>query len=131
MNTQNKITTDLKIAMKEKNEDVKSILRVVIGEFNRVGKEVSDDKAIAIIKKMVENAKEVNNTNEVSILKKYLPSQMDELELKRVLMNHLMNLGERPAMKHMGSTMKYLKENYSGQYDGKMASKIVRELINA
>ena len=32
--------------------------------------------------------------------------------------------------KIMGVIMKWLKDNYAGKYDGKMASKIVGELLN-
>ena len=122
------INSDLKNAMREKNVEVRDLLRVVIGEFNRIDKTVSDEKALSIIKKMVENAKEQGNTGEVTILEAYLPTQMDELELKRVLMNHIMNLNT-PTMKDMGGVMGWLKKNHGGTYDGKLASTLVRELL--
>lgn len=127
---QEKIKNDLKSAMINKDEERKSLLRVVIGEFNRIGKELSDEKAISIIKKMLDNAIEQRNDSDVLILEPYLPSQMDELELKRVLMNYLMNLEHSPTMKDMGGAMKFLKDNYGGQYDGKIASLLIKELIN-
>ena len=49
---QEQISIDLRTAMKNKDENVKSLLRVVIGEFGRVGKELSDDQVVSIIKKM-------------------------------------------------------------------------------
>ena len=128
MTIQEQVKADLKTAMLNKDEAKKSILRVLIGEFNREGKEVSDEKATAIIKKMVVNANDMGNTSEAALLEVYLPSQMDELELKRVLMNYIMNM-DSPSMKDMGIVMAYLKENYSGQYDGKLASTLVRELL--
>lgn len=45
--------------MFQKNESVKSLLRVIIGEFNRVGKEISDSEATQILKKMVKNAQDM------------------------------------------------------------------------
>ena len=129
MTIQEIIITDMKQALREKNEKVRDLLRVVIGEFNRQGKEVSDDVAISIIKKMVQNARDQDVISEAKILEFYLPSQMDELELKRVLMNHIMNYDESPTMKNMGEIMSLLKENYTGQYDGKLASTLVRELL--
>lgn len=129
MSVQETINCDVKNAMREKNVEVRDLLRVVIGEFNRVDKIVGDEKALAIIKKMVDNAKEQGNDGEVTILEKYLPSQMDELELKRVLMNHIMNLNS-PTMKDMGSIMGFLKQNHGGTYDGKLASSLVRELLS-
>lgn len=129
MTVQETVNSNVRNAMKTKNVEVRDLLRVVIGEFNRVDKVVSDDKALAIIKKMVINAKEQGNTSEVRILEAYLPQQMDELELKRVLMNYIMNLDHAPTMKDMGVTMGFLKQNYGGTYDGKLASTIVRELL--
>ena len=128
MTVQETISNDVKNAMREKNVEVRDLLRVVIGEFNRIDKVVSDEKALSIIKKMVENAKEQGNTGEVTILEQYLPTQMDELELKRVLMNHIMNLNT-PTMKDMGGVMGWLKKNHGGTYDGKLASTLVRELL--
>ena len=128
MTIQETISNDVKNAMREKNVEVRDLLRVVIGEFNRIDKTVSDEKALSIIKKMVENAKEQGNTGEVTILEAYLPTQMDELELKIVLMNHIMNLNT-PTMKDMGGVMGWLKKNHGGTYDGKLASTIVRELL--
>ena len=128
MTVQETISNDVKNAMREKNVEVRDLLRVVIGEFNRIDKTVSDEKALSIIKKMVENAKEQGNTGEVTILEAYLPTQMDELELKRVLMNHIMNLNS-PTMKDMGGVMGWLKKNHGGTYDGKLASTLVRELL--
>lgn len=129
MTVQDKIRRDLKEAMIARKTHVRDLLRVVIGEFNREGKTVSDERAIAIMKKMIENAKDQGNEIEVTILEAYLPQQMDKLELKRVLMNQIMNMNS-PTMKDMGSVMGWLKGNYAGQYDGKMASTLVRELLN-
>ena len=53
MTVQEHIVNDMKIAMREKNVEVRDLLRVVIGEFNREGKEVSDERATAVIKRMV------------------------------------------------------------------------------
>lgn len=128
MSIQKQINADLKTAMLKKEVEVRDLLRVVIGEFNREGKDVSDEKASAIIKKMVHNAKDQGNAGEVTILEVYLPQQLDELELKRVLMNHIMNMNS-PSMKDMGSVMAWLKQNFAGQYDGKVASTLVRELL--
>ena len=46
MSLQEQIREDMVAAMKSKNPDVVSLLRVVSGEFGRIGKDVSDDQAI-------------------------------------------------------------------------------------
>lgn len=127
MSLQSKINADLKSAILSKNEFQKSILRVLIGELNRVDKIVSDDKVQGIIKKMIENAKIVGNLNEVEYLEKYLPQQLSESELKSIIINLVSK--NSYTVKDMGKVMTFLKENFSGQYDGKLASAIVKEIL--
>ena len=128
MTIQETINVDLKLAMLNKEVAKKDLLRVVIGEFNRVDKTVSDEKAISIIKKMAENAKDQGNTNEIPILEVYLPSQLDADELG-IKINEIIDDLEATSMKDMGRVMGELKATYGGTYDGKLASTLVRELL--
>jgi uncharacterized protein YqeY len=128
MTIQEQINSDLKTAMKEQNEKVKSLLRVVIGELNRKGKVVGDDQVIATIKKMIEGAKETGNLDEVPILENYLPQQLGEAELS-ALISALIYSNNYTA-KDMGKIMATLKEKHSGKYDGKLASTIAKELLS-
>lgn len=128
MTIQEHIVNDMKIAMREKNVEVRDLLRVVIGEFNREGKDVSDEKATATIKKMVQNAKDQGNDSEATILEVYLPQQMDENELTLII-NQIITVNGFDSMKDMGKVMSELKNDHAGQYDGKMASTLVRELL--
>jgi len=125
MNLQEKIKADMVAAMKNKNEDVKSLLRVVLGEFNQIGKEVSDEDAIRIIKKMKENAIEMGNQIEVDILDPYLPSMLEPKQLE-ILIKGIIQKNSFEGMKDMGKVMGELKTNYGSTYDGKLASDIVR-----
>lgn len=127
MTIQEQIGVDLKQAMLQKNEGVKSLLRVVIGEFNRVGKEVSNEKATSIIKKMIDNAKEIGNQNEVTILESYVPKQLDEDTLKSIIGSIIVE--NHYTVKDMGKIMAELKERFAGQYDGKLASTIIKSQL--
>lgn len=128
MSIQKQINADLKTAMLKKEVEVRDLLRVVIGEFNREGKDVSDEKASAIIKKMIQNAKDQGNTGEVTILEVYLPQQLSKEELT-LLINTEIEVEGYNSMKDMGKVMSWLKANFVGQYDGKVASGVVRELL--
>lgn len=128
MTIQEHIKNDLTIAMREKNEGMKSILRVVIGEFNRIGKEVSDEQAISILKKMRQNAIDQGNVDEQASLELYLPVQMDGEKLNVVIENIISDLG-CSSIKDMGKVMAELKLRHDGTYDGKEASAIVRKLL--
>lgn len=131
MTLQKQISLDLKKAILSKSDDEKNILRVVIGEFNRQGKDISDEAAISTIKKMVENATQQGNREEVLILEKYLPKQIDDVELKKIVLNYFETLNRSVTMKDMGGAMNFLKQNYGGKYDGKTASNLIKELINS
>jgi uncharacterized protein YqeY len=140
MRIQEQIDLHLTNAILTSNKEVKSILRVLIGEFNRVDKIVSDEKAISIIKKMVDNAKERNmnevdenrrasNFSEISILETYLPKQLSESELKTILEELINSNGY--TLKDMGKIMAFLKATYNGQYDGKLASELIKIVFTA
>lgn len=125
---QKKIQLDLKNAMLNKQDETRDLLRVVIGEMNREGKELPDARVMAIIKKMIENAKLVNKPNEIVILEKYLPSQLDEATLKQEIVK-IISEKAYTNIKEMGKVMADLKTKYAGQYDGQVASKLVKEIF--
>lgn len=129
MTLQKQINEHLKNAILTSNTNLKSILRVLIGEMNRIDKEVSDDKVISIVKKMIENAKLLNNETEVEILSTYLPKQMTADELK-VVINHIINYTNLTTKKDMGKIMSLLKTNHGGTYDGKEASSILNQILD-
>lgn len=131
MSIQEKVLTDLTSAIKNKDEVKKSILRVAIGEFNRVDKIVSDEKATGILNKMVENLKMAPTANgviEVDILTGYLPKQMSKEELE-VIIADLITSTSATSVKEMGKIMGGLKQ-YAGQYDGKLASEIIKSKLS-
>jgi len=60
---------------------------------------------------------------EIEILNGYLPKQMTEDELRSVISDFKAeNIGA-----NVGSIMSFLKTNYAGLYDGKMASQLAKE----
>jgi len=126
MTVSQQIIADMKTAMKTKNAPTRDLLRVVIGEFNRIGKEVSDEKALAIIKKMKINADEQKNDFERDVLNSYLPTQLSELELSNII-QEIVSTGVVGS--NMGAIMGILKRDYGGTYDGKMASTLVKSFL--
>ena len=128
MNLQEQINADLKAAMLNRDVEVRDLLRVVIGEFNREGKIVPNDKVLSIVKKMIDNGQIIGNLNEIEILKKYLPEQLSEEKLNSLITALIFN--NNYTIKDIGKIMGVLKSNYSGQYDGKVASAMIKEKLN-
>ena len=128
MNLQEKINADLKAAMIGGFTDRKDLLRVLIGEFNRIGKSLSDQEVVSIIKKMVENAKEMNNKFEIDVLSEYLPQMLTTDQLK-VVIEDIIKTNNFNSIKSMGAVMNELKVKYPSKYDGKIASELIKELL--
>lgn len=58
---------------------------------------------------------------EKEVLMSYLPQQMSAEQLKEAV--------KKSGATNIGEAMKYLKANHDGQYDGKLASTVVKEVI--
>jgi uncharacterized protein YqeY len=128
MTVQEKIKNDLKVAMQTSNKEVRDLLRVVLGEFDRIGKELSDEQATAVIKKMVANANEMNNEGEANYLAQYLPKELSEHDLANIIQK-IITYNGYDSMKDMGSIMGKLKQEHPNQYDGKLASILVKKAL--
>lgn len=124
-----KIKKDLKEALLERDENKKNILRVILSESQRIGKDVSDDEVYNIIKKLMDNAKQINNKEEIDILNKYMPKLLEEDELNDIIRDLIKKEGYS-SMKDIGKIMSYLKSNYGSSYDAKIASTIAKKNLN-
>jgi uncharacterized protein len=129
MSLQTQIREDMVAAMKTRDRDTVDLLRVVAGEFGRemkdVTKELSDEEALKVIRKMSENAKELGNQAEVDILDKYLPQMFSESHIV-LIVNEIIQQNGYSGMQDMGKVMSQLK---SPLIDGKIASRVTRELL--
>ena len=85
----------------------------------------TDAKAIPVLqnlkKKLAESPAGPATDEEISILNRYLPKQLTEDELRVILREHCLDM-------NMGERMNYMKTNYVGQYDGKVAAQIAKEI---
>ena len=130
MTIQEQIKDDMVQAMREKNVELRDFLRVVMAEFSREGKELPDERVIAILKKLSANAAELNNDSEVKMLNKYLPSMLGPVQIK-VIVAGLIHAHGFSGMQDMGKVMQEIKKlPTSSQIDGKLSSSIVRELLS-
>ena len=130
MNVQNKVKEDMVNAMKNKETEKLNLLRVVIGEFGRIGKEVDNQKAIRIIRNMYENAKTVGSKFEMEVLDAYLPKMYSEEQVRALVANIIEAHGYK-TMKDLGGVMKALSNNPDAALiDKKYASAYAKELLS-
>ncbi len=146
MSLLSRIKKDQLQARKDRFTQVASVLTTLIGEASMAGKndgnrESTDLEVVAVIKKFIKNLDElmaiVGDGNdgfleamaEKMVLNVYLPSQLTSDEVADIVLKQI-DLLDDVSPKHMGKIMGHLKSNYAGQYDGKMASKVVKDLLN-
>jgi len=143
------INNNLKEAMKNKEADKLSVLRMLNAALQNEaiagGKKdagLSEEEAIKVIKKEVKKRKDsieqftaggrpelaANEQKEAEILAVYLPEEMSEEELKKVVAEVIAEMGE-VAPSQFGLVMKNVMAKTGGKADGGMVSKAVKEVL--
>jgi uncharacterized protein YqeY len=138
----------VKTAMRERNKEASTTLRMAISEFKKeeIDKkiEITDFLIVAIIHKMIKQRKDAasqfTNANrqeladkeirEIDILSVYLPEQMKESDIVANIAQEVALLGAS-SMQDMGKVMGVLKSKLQGKADMSVVSKKVKELLNA
>lgn len=143
-----KINADLLAARRANDAVAKGLLIPLISEANMVGKNKrngpsTDDEVMAMVKKFATNAEETirlltdrNATagllagpqRELEILNGYLPTQLTRDELL-VAVQAIVADKNLAGPKAMGTVMAELKTRHGGQYDGKMASEVTKQVL--
>lgn len=120
--------------LQRSNPVIYSLLGVLLGEIDRLpiprSQEPSEDQIYAIVKKLHESAKEMREYTEVAdrefeYLKDYIKAQLGRSEIEIIIAELLLQV---PNV-NLGVVMKHFKDNYSGQYDGKLVSQIAKEIL--
>jgi len=140
------LMADLKSAMKEKDNIKKAtvtMLRAAIKQKevdDRI--ELSDENIIDIIAKQIKQKKGAieefkkgdrqdlidEAENEIKILSCYMPEQLSNDEIKKIVESVVSELGAS-TMKDMGKVMSKVKEETKGRADGKVISDMVKEIL--
>lgn len=144
MTLEERITADMKVAMKSKDKVALRAIRAVkaailIAKTDGSGDVIDAAKEIQIVQKMVKQRKDSHTIfvdqgradlaevekEEIDIISKYLPEQMGEDELKKIITEIVSDLGAE-GMKDMGKVMGVASQKLAGKADGKTISSIVR-----
>lgn len=137
---------ELKDAMQNKDtlrKDTVTMLRAAILQVEKDNlKELSETEIEAIVAKEVKKRKEAipdyikggrediaeTLNKEIEILSKYLPEQLTEEEIRKLVEEAVANTGAS-SMKDMGKVMGALREKTQGKADGKLVSDLVKEKL--
>lgn len=147
MTLEQKVSAALIDAMKAKDQGALRGLRAIKAEillYKTSGTtEPLDEKAeIKILQKMVKQRKDslsiymeqaredlaLKEREEIAVIEKFLPEQMDEVALKSFISTLISELGVS-GMKDMGRLMAEANKRLAGKADGKTVAAIVKDLL--
>lgn len=138
---ENRIQKEIMSAMKAQDKvrlDALRSIKTAITTFKTSSNykgNITDGDIINIIQKLVKQRQDSveiyknagrnelaeKEVKEIEVMSEFLPKMMSENEIKEAI--------KASGCNNIGGIMKYLKENYNGLYDGKMASKLIKEII--
>ncbi len=148
MSLAEKISKDFKDALKLREKNKVSILRMVKATIkNREiekGDSLNDDEISGVLKSFVKRAKEsiehfskANRTDlvekekeEMAIIQNYLPKQLGDDEIRKIIKDTISELGAT-GPGDMGRVVKAVMEKAKGTVDGGLANTIVKEMLEA
>ena len=152
MSLREKINEEFNTALKSKNKNLISTLRLILAAIkerdiaNRTAEKkeaVKDPEIIKVLRKMKKQRQdsvvlykkgerrellEIEET-EIKIIDTFLPKQLNEEETKKICKEAIESLGAS-SVKDMGKIMGSLKKKYSDSIDFSKANIIVKDLLN-
>ena len=148
MSLEQQIMTEMKEAMKSKNEATLRGLRAIKAEIIKAktepgaGGEITSEKETSLLQKMVKQRRDSldiytqqnrsdlaqKEQEEIAVIEKFLPKQLSPDELKAELQQIIIETGAAsPA--DMGKVMGVATKKLAGRADGKTISATVKELL--
>ena len=149
MGLENKITEELKLAMKSKDKLVLTALRAIKSELmiakTNAGqkKVINNEIELKILQKLVKQRKESSKIylkkgrnelaetelKEAEIIQRFLPKQLTNDEIEFEVKNQIKNINAK-SLKDMGAVMSAVTKKLAGAADGKTISEIVRKYLS-
>jgi uncharacterized protein YqeY len=147
MSLEQRIMVDLKTAMKEKNQSALRGVRaikaaILLANTDGTGTTLDEGAEIKLLQKLVKQRQDSLDIfikqgredlaqieeEEIEIIQKYLPEQMDEEALKKIVQKIIADNGAE-GMKDMGRIMGLASSVLAGKADGKTLATIVKQLL--
>lgn len=148
MGLEQQIMTEMKEAMKAKNEGVLRALRGIKAEIIKAktepgaAGEIDEATEQKFLQKMMKQRRDsleifekqgredlaIKEKEEMAVIERFLPKQLDETELKEIIKKIVAETGaSSPA--DMGKVMGVVSKQLAGKADGKIISGIVKEIL--
>ena len=144
MSLKQKLQEDLKSSMKNKDAIKKSVITLIRASIkqyevdNRV--ELEDDEIVDLIAKQLKQTRDSREEflkagredlvskaeAEIEVLKEYLPQQLSEEELNKIVISTISEVGAT-SMKDMKKIMTSIMPKVKGRADGKLINELVKK----
>lgn len=142
----NKLLNDLVEAMKSQDKETLSVLRMVKGaiQLEEISKkhELTDEEFIGVVSKQIKTRKESilefekanrndlieQTTKEIEILDKYMPEQLSEEEVLKIIDEAFKEINPQ-VQSDMGKLMGYVNPKLKGKADMSFVSKTIKERL--
>lgn len=146
MSLHQKITDDLKAAMKARDEARVSCLRMIKASLKNLqvekGRELEEEEILATISSAVRKAQEaieefrkggredlaLKEEQEIKIYQSYLPQQLSSEAIEKILREIIDELSAKTS-RDIGKVMKAAMNKMAGQAQGKEVNEIARKLL--
>lgn len=144
MEVREKLTADMKTAMKDKDQvklDTIRFLQSAIKnrEIEARPNPLNSDDVLGVIKKLVKQRKESieqyqaanrkdladKETTELKILESYLPAQLSKDQIEKIV-GEVITEVKAASIKDMGTVMKAVQARTQGSADNKLVSEIIK-----
>jgi len=137
---------DLKEAMLQKNELKRDTLRLLLSEIKKAniqdGKEITPELEMEVLQRAAKQRQQSiteyekaqrqdladKEKRELDVLLSYMPKQLSEDEVRLAAKSLMAELGVS-TKKDLGTVMKALMARHKGEVDGKVASRVLGELL--
>jgi len=146
MSLKDKITEDMKAAMKARDKDRLKVVRLMLAAIKQIEIderiELDETRVLSVLDKMVkqrrdsvEHFKRGNRMDlaeieldEISVIETYLPEQLDESELDAIIDAAIVTSGAE-SIRDMGKVMGQIKSQAAGRADmGPVGAKVKQRL---
>lgn len=144
MEIREKLMTDMKNAMREKNQVKLDVIRFVQAavknkEIELRPNPISSDDVLTVLKKLVKQRKESidqfkaanrqdlvdKEAGELKILEEYMPAQLGKDQIEKIVTEVIAEI-KASSIKDMGAVMKAVSAKTQGSADNKIVSEVIK-----
>ncbi|PFG13973.1 GatB/YqeY domain-containing protein [Bacillus sp. es.036] len=147
MSLNDRLTADMKVAMKNKEKNKLSVIRMVKSSIQnesiKLGHNLTEEEELTVLTREVKQRKDSllefekagrsdlvqNLDEELSILSVYLPKQLSEEEVEQIVQEVISETGAS-SKKEMGKVMGALMPRVKGKADGGLVNRLVQKNLS-